>query len=149
MVILGLAGGIGRWFGGDGGGGCAGDVECLYVCVCCGVWVLSGCGVVCCGVAVCYCVVLLCCVVMWCGWCGWCVLCLCVKVRVLRVCVHACVFVCCACVVCVLCLCVVCVVRASVVCFVSLFLVVFPSSSVAPWRCFILDFDSKEIAMVT
>ena len=117
----------------------------VCVCVCCGVWVLSGCGVVCCGVAVCYCVVLLCWVVMWCGWCGWCVLCLCVKVRVLRVCVHACVFVCC---VCVLCLCVVCVVRASVVCFVSLFLVVFPSSSVAPWTCFILDFDSKEIAML-
>ena len=63
-MILGLAGGTGRWFGGGGGGGGggrAGDVECLYVCVCCGVWVLSECGVVCCGVAVCYCVVLLCC----------------------------------------------------------------------------------------
>ena len=88
-MILGLAGGTGRWFGGGGGGGRAGDVECLYVCVlrcmgAVGVW----CGVVCCGVAVCYCVVLLCCDVMWCGWCGWCgrcgwcVLCLCVKVRV-------------------------------------------------------------------
>ena len=44
--------------------------------------------------------------------------------------------------------CVLCVVRASVVCFVSLFLVAFPSSSVAPWRCFILDFDSKENAML-
>ena len=63
-MILGLAGGTGRWFGGGGGGGRAGDVECLYVCVCCGVWVLSECGVVWC-VVVWLCVtVLFCCVVM-------------------------------------------------------------------------------------
>jgi len=64
-VILGLAGGTGRWFGGGGGGGRAGDVECLYVCVlrcmgAVGVW----CGVVWC-VVVWLCVtVLFCCVVM-------------------------------------------------------------------------------------
>ena len=64
-MILGLAGGTGRWFGGGGGGGRAGDVECLYVCVlrcmgAVGVW----CGVVWC-VVVWLCVtVLFCCVVM-------------------------------------------------------------------------------------
>ena len=59
-MILGLAGGTGRWFGGGGGGGRAGDVECLYVCVlrcmgAVGVW---------CGVLWCGCVLLCCFVVL-------------------------------------------------------------------------------------